>query len=214
MGFFFISQRYTVFGKLKQALSTVLNNFNWIKANRVIMPPYELESGGNKLLGKKWNVPEIKKYFLHPTLGHCPAMNSSKHHLPDSFKAMEREKLSFLFLFLPAELTTENMCIMPSYLQRQTSEHEPILCYQSRQISPLPATNKLHMHCYSEINTSVVNLSDFHIFQSRWMRVKQGRGQEKKRNLPAKKQKKKENPQKRVTLAPQEKAIRYSTEKL
>lgn len=126
---FFISQKWTVFGRLKQALSRVLNNnFNWIKANWVIMPPYELESSSNKLFGKKWNVPEINKYFPHPSLGHCPAMNSSKHYLPDSFKATEREKLSFPFLFLPAELTTENMCIMPFYLQRQTSEHEPILC--------------------------------------------------------------------------------------
>lgn len=38
---------------------------------------------------------------------------------------------------------------MSFYLQRLTSEHEPILCYQSRQISLLSASNKL-------INTAIV----------------------------------------------------------
>lgn len=65
----FFSQRYSVFGRLKQALSTALHNsFNWIKADQMIMLLYELQSGGNKLLGEKNECSRNQEVFLPSNL--------------------------------------------------------------------------------------------------------------------------------------------------
>lgn len=47
-------------------------------------------------------------------------MNASKHHLPDRFKAKEQEKSPFPFLWLAAELTTENVYKASSLLLANT----------------------------------------------------------------------------------------------